>query len=108
MQPMISLDTSAAEHAVREALARAWPDIAAEDAVHLDQVAIVAVRAAAPAILDVAAAESRAIAERCESKAKQPDQNRTHWLGLAAGLRMATVKLVALADHALRLARETT
>jgi hypothetical protein len=107
MDPMVSLDTSAAEQAVREALARAWPEMADEDAVHLDQVAIVAARAAAPAILDVAAVESRTIAERCEAKAKEPDQDRKHWLGLAAGLRMATVKLVALSDLAGRLARET-
>jgi hypothetical protein len=108
MDPMVSLDTSAAERAAREALARAWPDLEAEDAVYLDQVAIVAARAAAPAIFDVAAAESRAIAERCEAKAKEPEQDRRHWLGLAAGLRMATVKLVALSDLAGRLARDTT
>ncbi len=107
-EPMVSLGTSAAEQAAREALARAWPDLAADDAVHLDQLAIVAARAAAPAVLDVAAAQVRAIAERCEAKAKEPEQDRKHWLGLAAGIRMATVKLVALSALAGRLARDTT
>lgn len=100
LPPLKPPDLSVAEAAVRVALVRAWPHLA-EDRVHLEQLAIIAVRAAAPAVLMLASGEASAIAARARAKADaKAGEERKHWLATSTGASLAAVKLTEMAAGA--------